>query len=48
MTTVAETRWEYLVVPLQEAKGLKKSTPLGSLRASMNWARRAGRRLGSR
>ncbi len=25
MTTVTETRWEYLVVPLQQAKGLKKS-----------------------
>ena len=25
MPTLTETRWEYLVAPLQEAKGLKKS-----------------------
>jgi hypothetical protein len=25
MATITETRWEYLVVPLQEAKGLKKT-----------------------
>ena len=25
MTTVTETRWEYLLVPLQAAKGLKKT-----------------------
>lgn len=25
MTTLTETQWEYLVVPLQEAKGLKKT-----------------------
>ena len=24
MTTITQTRWEYLVAPLQEAKGLKK------------------------
>jgi hypothetical protein len=24
MSTITPTRWEYLVVPLQEAKGLKK------------------------
>ena len=25
METMTQTRWEYLVVPLQEAKGLKKA-----------------------
>ena len=26
MTTMTQTRWEYLVVPLPEAKGLKKDS----------------------
>ncbi len=48
MTTLTQTQWEYLVVPLPEAKGLKKALMRGIRIASMRLGRRVGKRSVSR
>ena len=48
MTTMTQTQWEYLVVPLPEAKGLKKDADAWEPIGSMRLGRRAGKRSASR
>ena len=44
MTTMTQTQWEYLVVPLPEAKGLKKDADAWEPDRLNGLERRVGRR----